>query len=132
MDVWRPCQTRISSLPILLSICIEDGVCINLSIVNVGRFIPFGIIFHLNFVEWSVFKLKYKVPPFGNRTGTHRKVKLKYLLTPPRLFRVTFLFGPYWKGVSHILLLDEMAGHICEQIVFGTRNVDKFQTVTDF
>ena len=61
-----------------------------------------------------MFKLKYKVPPFGNRTGTLRKVKLKYLLTPPREFRVTFLFGPYWRGVSLTLLLDEMTGHICE------------------
>jgi len=69
---------------------------------------PFGI------RQCSLFKLKYKVPPFGNRTGTYRKVKLKYLLDPPRRFRVTLLFGSNWRGVSHTLLHDKKNGYICE------------------
>ena len=51
-----------------------------------------------------------------------------YLLTPPRQFRVNLFFGPYWSGVSHILLLMRRLVISAKQIVFWTGNVDKFQT----
>lgn len=84
------------------------------------------------FLQWSMFKLKYKTVPFGIRTGTHHKVKLKYLLTPPQQFRVTLLFGLYWRGVSLNLFLMRWLVISANQLVFWTRNVDKYQTVIDF